>query len=300
MYSYTCKNCSISFSHHKKNKKFCNQKCYFKSKSNIVTKTCIECNTEFAVPFRHREKKFCNQKCMGNFYSKTMSVEKITLTCKNCENDFKVKPYREKAQFCSLDCKHQDLRNSLPEIITKICEECNKEFKVKYTRKKQRFCNRSCSTINDNPAKRPEVAAKISKSITERILSGNFKPYTHYKTGHFVSIKSNKQMYYRSSYELIALENLEADESVCEFDTEIISIPYEHNNRTHNYIPDIWVKKSNGEVFLIEVKMKWALDDEFVSAKAQAANKFCSNLSWKYLILTEDDLIKNQTISCWE
>lgn len=121
---------------------------------------------------------------------------------------------------------------------------------------------------------------------------------------------------YRSRWELLVMGKLDSNDSVIEWSSEEIRIPYISpiDNRRHTYFPDFYVKKRNYsdgniECILIEVKPKnqtvppkvqsgkptrryitevytWGIN----SAKWDAAEKYCAARGWKFLKLTEDDL----------
>ena len=290
-YNHRCKQCEKDFERRKKYVKFCSTECYRASRPQPVTKTCEFCEESFTVPYRHREKKYCNQKCMGKAYAETMKGERFTVWCQSCGEEFEVKESRADAKFCSLACKFLDMRDGESEFVTRTCEECEEDFVVPYIRRIQRFCGKSCANRGErNVTKRPEIAAKISENIKNRILEGQFKPHTHYKSGHFHSAKCKRTMFFRSSYEEKALDLLERDPSVEEFDTECVSIPYTYEGRSHFYIPDVWVKYRAGHEKVLEIKMKWQRDDPIVLVKEIAARAHAQSRGWEYEIWTEDHL----------
>ncbi|MBT7915248.1 hypothetical protein HN588_15225 [Candidatus Bathyarchaeota archaeon] len=143
---------------------------------------------------------------------------------------------------------------------------------------------------HSNPMHNPEHVEKVSQKMTERILAGQFKPHTHYRSGHFHSSKCKRTMYYRSSWEERALNRLEEDGTVEEFDTECVSIPYTYEGRRHFYVPDVWVKYRGGHEKLVEIKMKWQRNDPIVLVKETAALAFVQSKRWEYEIWTEDEL----------
>ena len=105
--------------------------------------------------------------------------------------------------------------------------------------------------------------------------------------------------------------------NVLKWASEEVVIPYRSpvDKRIHRYYPDFWVKtkKHDGsiEISLIEVKPKvqtkppkqtgkkrksgrfllemkrYAVNEE----KWKAAKKFCEHKNWKFIILTEDQLL---------
>jgi len=119
---------------------------------------------------------------------------------------------------------------------------------------------------------------------------------------------------YRSLYELKLMSYLDKNSNVLEWASEEFFIPYKSpiDGKVHRYFPDFWIKKVNKEglteVIVIEVKPQkqtvpptpqknitkrylyevhtWGVNQ----AKWEAANKYCANKSWKFLIATEKEL----------
>ena len=107
---------------------------------------------------------------------------------------------------------------------------------------------------------------------------------------------------------------LDAHPDVVQWASEELIIPYRSplDNQVHRYFPDFWVKKrlSNGnyEVVVIEVKplkqtrepipskkmnkqylrevATWAINQ----AKWKAAQSYCDDRNWKFMMMTEQDL----------
>jgi hypothetical protein len=118
---------------------------------------------------------------------------------------------------------------------------------------------------------------------------------------------------YRSSWEAKLLHYLDTKSSVISFSSEEIIIPYISplDGRVHRYFPDAWaiIKTKDGlKTYLIEVKpysqtslpnpnrKKTAkLLNEITTymineAKWNAAEEYCKQRNWKFLILTEKDI----------
>jgi hypothetical protein len=119
---------------------------------------------------------------------------------------------------------------------------------------------------------------------------------------------------YRSSYELKLMMYLDRTSNVLEWASEEFYVPYKSpiDGKVHRYFPDFWVKKKNNqgiiETIVIEVKPKkftippvpksqvskqylyevkeWGRNQ----AKWEAANKYCKQKGWKFLIVTEKEL----------
>lgn len=123
-----------------------------------------------------------------------------------------------------------------------------------------------------------------------------------------------KNIVWRSSWELKVMTILDSHPDVLEWGSEEFFIPYRSpvDGKVHRYFPDFYVKKRspNGkiETIIIEVKPKaqtrepkkqtkvtkkyinevttWGVN----SAKWLAAEDFCENKGWKFMIMTEDHI----------
>lgn len=119
---------------------------------------------------------------------------------------------------------------------------------------------------------------------------------------------------YRSRWELKFMSYLDAHKDVLSWASEEFSIPYKSpiDNRVHRYFPDFLVKKQNidglVETVVVEIKpaketrpptvqkkpskqyirevYTWGIN----SAKWKAANEYCKDRQWKFIIMTEHDL----------
>lgn len=119
---------------------------------------------------------------------------------------------------------------------------------------------------------------------------------------------------YRSRWELMVMQKLDAHPDVLEWSSEEIIIRYRSpiDNRVHRYFPDFYMKRKDqqGKIdsFLIEVKPKaqtqppkvqnkptkryinevatWGVN----SAKWAAAEEFCKDRGWTFMTITEADL----------
>jgi hypothetical protein len=112
----------------------------------------------------------------------------------------------------------------------------------------------------------------------------------NYKSGYFFSKKNNKELYYRSSYELLAFEILEQQVNVKVYETCKFSIDYLNpdDGLVHRYIPDILVIYDDERKQIIEIKPIRRLNDEVVKAKIVAAKEKFGD---EYIIWTQKDLM---------
>jgi len=114
----------------------------------------------------------------------------------------------------------------------------------------------------------------------------------------------------RSLWERRVCKYLDENININKWGSEEITIPYYSatDKKMHKYYPD-FIIKSNEKVSILEVKPKkqtkppnkpkrkrknyinecirYTINQE----KWNAANKFCKNRGWKFIILTEDDIL---------
>lgn len=118
---------------------------------------------------------------------------------------------------------------------------------------------------------------------------------------------------YRSLWEFKLMKNLDEHPEIVQWSSEELFIPYKSpiDNKWHRYFPDFIVKKINNgikETLMIEVKPKsqvlapkkqekatkryinevytWGVNQ----AKWKAAEEFCLDRGWKFMLMTEIEL----------
>ena len=142
-------------------------------------------------------------------------------------------------------------------------------------------------------------------------MKGRFKPKNPAK---YKGDPTN--IIYRSSYELKLFRYLDIHHSVQWWQSEEVVIPYRSpiTGRVHRYFPDVTLKRTDGQVILIEVKPKYqtvppdrskmatptgkikkAYINEVAEwgknqAKWKAAEEYCADRGWKFQIMTEQEL----------
>lgn len=161
----------------------------------------------------------------------------------------------------------------------------------------------------------PETREKMSKARIEAFELGKVKPVVAYK-GKFKPQNISKydgdptNIIYRSRWELKLMTRLDNDPGVLKWSSEELRIPYISpvDNKRHVYFPDFKIKKTNGEVIVVEVKpraqtippevqakkTKRYINEVFTwgvnSAKWAAAEDYCKDRGWKFQIMTEKEL----------
>ena len=85
-----------------------------------------------------------------------------------------------------------------------------------------------------------------------------------------------------------ALDRLE--DVVEQFDTEKVIIPYFYKGAQLNYVPDVILKTSNGDVFILEVKYTKDLKGKKNFEKWEAARDFATAYGATFKVITEKDV----------
>lgn len=117
----------------------------------------------------------------------------------------------------------------------------------------------------------------------------------NFRQGDFVSNKCGCHFPYKSGLECDFFECLESDLDVVGWTYEELKIPYFWKNEWHNYIPDAKVKFIDGSIQIWEIKPANQTQYEQNKTKWAAANNFCTNMGWEFIVLTEVGLGKLQS-----
>lgn len=114
-----------------------------------------------------------------------------------------------------------------------------------------------------------------------------------YHTGVYVSTKTGQACKYRSGWELVYLQWLDAHAAVKTFGYESVKIPYISNVRSkklRNYLPDFLVEFTDGSLQLVEIKPKRRVPQATVQKKLKAAQSWCQEHGVTLVVLTEVEL----------
>lgn len=112
------------------------------------------------------------------------------------------------------------------------------------------------------------------------------------RRGTFISKKCNADFEYKSGLECEFFECLEADVDVESYAYEAIKIPYFWRTEWHDYIPDVRVNWVDGSTQIWEIKPANQTNYDQNKAKWIAANNYCANMGWEFIVLTEVGLGK--------
>lgn len=133
----------------------------------------------------------------------------------------------------------------------------------------------------------PERLDEMSKQTTERLMKTNFR----YK-GFFYSKKNDKNIPYRSSYELLAFIILEKLSDVVSYKFEPFVITYKRNHRQHRTIPDLLIDYGNGKKKLIEIKPQFKIDGNLQNTKEKLniMKNFAKKHKYEFGVWSEKEL----------
>jgi hypothetical protein len=196
--------------------------------------------------------------------------------------DFTLKKYydaylKKEGEGVCLNCGNETQFNGyrLSGIHGGYHKTCDKHCAAKYNEK----------TDVNYRKRRSDLAVKRHIENPEGFLGEG----SWYKQGWYWSEKNNCEIYYQSSYELIAYELLEKLSPVKYFNRCKFSVDYvkPSDGNIHPYIPDLEVVYFDGSRQIIEIKAEWQLEDEIVKAKQTAAKEKFGD---EYVIWTQKDL----------
>lgn len=122
------------------------------------------------------------------------------------------------------------------------------------------------------------------------------------------------EVVYRSRWELFAFKWCDENKDIVKWSSEEIVVPYvyEVDQRFHRYFLDLYIEFSNGNKLLVEIKPEKETKPPSLPAgkkktkryitegltfvknqnKWQAADKFAKKRGWKFVIWTENELVK--------
>lgn len=123
---------------------------------------------------------------------------------------------------------------------------------------------------------------RVSHGISQKYLEGGFE----WSRGEYLSSKTGKKSYYRSSWELRRMEELDTDQTVTTWRHEPFFLDYEFEGKKRRYLPDFLVEYADGSKFLEEIGVKVLKDSLRNQAKFDAARILCSERGWQFRIIS--------------
>lgn len=265
-YERVCEYCSKTFNSPKKDTRFCSSACINTTtkKHDDVENICLECNNTFVTSYIKRHRKFCSRSCATKNANNNMSVEtkiKISNTKKlNYKNGTTLHPFSGK----TLTSEHKDKISNSRKINGSSVGEKNPMYGKNHT---------------------TETKEKISVTRIKKMINGEYNSW--FCKGTYFSTKTNKDIYYKSSWEMKAIQFLDKSEEVHSFMYEPFSIPYYHKNNKRHYIPDLLITYINGKQKIIEIKPSYFLNAEVNLDKFESAQKYCNDKGIVFEVWTE-------------
>lgn len=217
--------------------------------------------------------------------------------CKGCGVSFEDKHYDGKA-YCTRSCasKHKKCKpRALKPKAFSVCLTCSNRFYPK--RPTAKYCSRLCyhnsADFTEKQGARnrgkpvPEHAKQaVSASNSRRNAEAE---YTNGKSGRHNSPKAGN-VFYRSSYELVAYQRLDNDSSAVSYQPEPFVIKYENQDgNVRRYRPDILIEYI-GRTVIVEVKPQWKMSDAKTIQKIDAGRKYAAQKGWAFEVWTEKEL----------
>lgn len=230
-------------------------------------------------------------------FSKNECVDTGKVWKRNCPKCGKELVYINKRSFNQI-CKNNSLCNS-------CCQEGKGHPHTEFHKKYMKFIMIGRKITNEwklkiknshwskNPILKKEILEKHSKLMTERIFSGKYNHKNkNFKSGYYLNNTTKNNEFYRSSYELRKMKELNENVNVKMWTTKHrIRIPYYINNIRHFYIPDFLIEMVDGKKFIEETK-GYIEDKNVFDIKSLAAKKYCKEKRMVYKISYDKD-IKN-------
>lgn len=267
------------------------------------------------------ERHCCSLKCGKQFRPRTRYVE---LSCLLCETKFeKYVGYVKEKNFCSKDCmyvhkrEHPELwpNNSASmntfdarEIAKQTMKILRESPDYVHPRQGTHHSDISIQLIKDARQANPLVGANngmfgrkhdeesknaMSATRTQRMIEGKYKEYgrNNHRSGAYLSNKTERQCWFRSSWELAAMQYLDKNENILSWESESIRIPYRYNDNKRWYVPDFIVTFVDRHREIWELKPQKFCENEKTILKSEAAKKYCAeNGVESYKLLTKEIL----------
>lgn len=269
-----CKFCFKEFNTQKSTNEFCDLMCWSRyHKKNDVTLICGWCGEEFVRSYIKRRRRFCSKKCSTSFVKHNWDAaavgKKISKTLKE--------------DFAFGKRIHPWIGRTHTTETKQLSSRTHKE------RKNNIGVNNPMHGKNHSK----ESREKMSRTRTRKILNGDYASW--FKKGVYHSIKSNKDVVYRSSWELSVFQFLDYSDDVLSYEVEPFSINYflKINKR---YIPDILISYKNGITKLVEIKPFALIKHVINQAKFNAAKEYCDQNNIKFEVWSEQKIAEINTM----
>lgn len=127
------------------------------------------------------------------------------------------------------------------------------------------------------------IGDRNSVVIAQRYVDGGMA----WSRGKYTSTKTNQTCYYRSSWELRHMQDLDRDDSISWWEHEPMRIPYVFEGKERNYVPDFIVRYADGRKEMQEVGRKTVKEGlPRNQAKIESARLFCESRGWTFRVVS--------------
>lgn len=221
--------------------------------------------------------------------------------CKICGKEITIRRFSEGYPITcgSLECKREFAKQEMLEMWKDISYrqiQTNSHKAWAEVEENRELLRQRSLDVWKNPEYRErqvKVHKEFAKNNPEKIRNGI--------NGIINITKSTKgEFRFDSSWERDLVLLLDKMPDVISIERPNFYIPYQYNGESFNYFPDISVRFSNNNLYLIEVKANWMIKfDPKVEWKIKAGIDYVENSDdyYKYILLTEDQLCdKRRTI----
>lgn len=131
----------------------------------------------------------------------------------------------------------------------------------------------------------------VINGLLNAMKSGDWQiPYFRSIKGWYHSRKIDKDIFYRSSYELLMFRILDLLENVIWYDTECLRIEYKLEELLHIVVPDVLAEFSDNKMAIIETKSQYMLSDSLTQTKISAIRKYADENGLLFLLITETEM----------
>lgn len=276
-----------------------------------MIKKCLVCGKQFERRgISAINAKFCSFKCKG-IYSRGKK-----LSCKDPESRSKKQSFNmlnRKNPMCNSEIKakrdkklkeYYKTHTVWNKGLTKKTNESIKDMSQKMigshlTDKAKLKISLFNKKRFSNPLERERQSLRTSlyfeRNPEERLKRAKQNHNGYGKSGYFYSEKNKKLIFYRSSYELIAMQIFEQQSKIIRYEHEVLSISYiAKDGSNHITIPDFLVYYDDGAKEIIEVKPKYKIEKDVdnTNIKIEAMGQYAKKNDYIFNIWTEDILKK--------
>ena len=325
----SCLLCGADLSHQKRKGKYCSKSCAKKAeylRNPFFKKECAYCGNKFET--RKKQTRFCSAACSNRG---AKAHPPVTLKCETCGIAFEVPYIKRSRRFCSKRCANTGENNSMygmtgeksptygqtPWTKGKTAETDERLAalgkKISVNLKEQFASGKMSNAGENNPSygkkgkdspifgikRSVETKEKMSEAKAQQWLDGKYDGIDFrslFKRGKHYSTKLGRELYYRSSYEKIAFEFLDADDQVVVYDAEPFSLEYDDTSSSpaqkRRYIPDLLITYKDGTRKMVEIKPEYLTEKKKNQAKFSAAREYCSKRNILFEVWTEKQIAK--------